>query len=97
MSMSDTDKVAEAYDNLGGMWSWNDAYLDNQATQHLWITRAGRLLREVVGRPAQQPKKVPPLAEMEDSPCQSSCCHACEVCFRMGCRYEEWLAARSGR
>ena len=52
---SQTEALSRALDNLGGMWSWNDAYLDDQANAHLWITQAGRILRHLVGRPAQRP------------------------------------------
>jgi hypothetical protein len=47
-------RVVEAFDLLGGMWSWSEenGYF---ATGNTWPLMAGRLLREVVGRPAQQP------------------------------------------
>ena len=53
--MSDVDpRVELAFDLLGGMWSWSE---DNDflATGNTWYLQAGRLLREVVGRPARSP------------------------------------------
>lgn len=48
-------ELESALDALGGMWSWNDAYLDDPQNAHLWAVIAGRILRELVGRPARQP------------------------------------------
>lgn len=49
-------KVAEAYDLLGGMWSWSEenGYFE---TGNTWPLLAGRVLKEVVGRPAKPPER----------------------------------------
>lgn len=50
------ERVVEAFDLLGGMWSWSEenGYF---ATGNTWPLQAGRLLREVVGRPAKSPER----------------------------------------
>jgi hypothetical protein len=54
MALPVDPRVEEAFDLLGGMWSWSEAN-DYLATGTTWYLRAGRILREVVGRPAKPP------------------------------------------
>lgn len=52
-------RIVEAFDVLGAMWSWSEAngYFDTGSGA---VLAAARLLREVVGRPAQPPAALLP-------------------------------------
>jgi hypothetical protein len=57
-------RVAEAFDLLGGMWSWYDPSILEPGKPgglpvNTWWVRAGHILREVVGRPAKPPEPMP--------------------------------------